>query len=173
MNAPQTKTELRRIIGFFSYFREHIENFAGLAKPLTDLTAKQVPAKIPWGPIQEQAFQELKRRLCHATINPLYVVDFTKPFNLFVDTSASSTSAILTQSSPDGTEVPIAFSSTKLNATQRSWSTIKREAYAALVALQKYCSWIFLSEVTLHFDHNPLSYLTESCAGLWLCRNSL
>jgi len=100
--------------------------------------------------------------LCQATTNPLYVVDFTKPFNLFVDTSASSKSAILTQSSPDGTEVPIAFSSTKLNATRSSWSTIEREAYAALVALQKYCSWIFLSEVTVHSDHNPLSYLTES-----------
>ena len=50
----------------------------------------------------------------------------------------------------------------KLNATQRSWLTIEREAYAALVALQKYRSWIFLSEVTVHSDHNPLSYLTES-----------
>jgi len=90
------------------------------------------------------------------------VVDFTKPFNLFVDTSGSSTCAILIQSSPDGTEVPIAFSSTKLNATQRFWSTIEREAYAALVALQKYRSWIFLSEVTVYSDHNPLSYLTES-----------
>jgi len=40
MNAPKTKTELRQILGFFSYFREYIENFAGVAKPLTDLTAK-------------------------------------------------------------------------------------------------------------------------------------
>jgi len=40
MNAPKTKTELRQILGVFSYFREYIENFAGVAKPLTDLTAK-------------------------------------------------------------------------------------------------------------------------------------
>ena len=46
MNAPKTKTELRQILGFFSYFREYIEKFAEVAKPLTDLTAKQVPANI-------------------------------------------------------------------------------------------------------------------------------
>ena len=57
----------------------------------------------------------------------------------------------------------------KLNATQSAWSTIEREAYAALVALQKYRNWIFGSEVTVHSDHNPLLYLTESapkCAKL-------
>ena len=58
--------------------------------------------------------------------------------------------------------LPIAFASTKLNATQSAWSTIKREAYAAWMALQKYRNWIFGSEVTVHSDHNPLLYLTES-----------
>ena len=162
MNAPKTKTELRQMLGFFSYFREYIENFAGVAKPLTDLTAKQVPADIPWKPIHQHAFDELKRLLCKATTEPLYVIDFSKPFNLFVDASGFSTSAILTQTGPNGTELPIAFSSTKLNATQCAWSTIEREAYAALMALQKYRNWIFGSEVTVHSDHNPLLYLTES-----------
>jgi len=63
---------------------------------------------------------------------------FSKPFDLFVDTSNCATSAMLTQTGPDGKEQPIAFSSMKLNATQSAWSTIEREAYAALVALQKY-----------------------------------
>ena len=51
MNAPKTKTELQQILGFFNYFLEYIANFAAVAKPLTDLTAKQVPANIPWKPI--------------------------------------------------------------------------------------------------------------------------
>ena len=54
------------------------------------------------------------------------------------------------------------FSSNKLNATQSAWSTIEREAYAALMALQKYRNWVFGSEVTVHSDHNPLLYLTKS-----------
>jgi transposase InsO family protein len=43
MNAPKTKTELRRALGFFSFFREHIPQFAATARSLTDLTSKKVP----------------------------------------------------------------------------------------------------------------------------------
>ena len=35
MENPKTKTELRRILGFLTFFREHIEGFAEIAKPLT------------------------------------------------------------------------------------------------------------------------------------------
>ena len=76
------------------------------------------------------AFDQFKRALCKATmegLEPLYIVDFTKPFNLFVDASGYATSAVLTQTDDNGKELPVAFSSTKLNATQSSWSTIERE----------------------------------------------
>ena len=73
-------------------------------------------------------------------MEPLYIVDFTKPFNLFVDASGYATSAVLTQTDDNGKELPVAFSSTKLNATQSSWSTIEREAYAALLALKTHVS---------------------------------
>jgi len=45
----------------------------------------------------------------------LYIVDFAKPFNLFVDTSLHTVSAVLTQTGDDCTELPVAFSSTKLS----------------------------------------------------------
>ena len=70
------------ILGFYLYFREHIPNFAEIAKPLTNLTAKRVAAIIPWRSDQQQTFDELKRLLCKATIEPLHVVDFSKPFHL-------------------------------------------------------------------------------------------
>lgn len=72
-----------------------------------------------------------------------------------MDASAHSVSSVLTQTSPDGVEVPVAFSSMKLREAQRG-------LYAALVALQKYRNWIFGSHVTVHSDHNPLLYITES-----------
>ena len=62
MKTPQTKTELRQILGFLSYFREHIANFAEIAKPLTDLTARHMSTRISWG-IEQQAFDELRRLL--------------------------------------------------------------------------------------------------------------
>lgn len=162
MQKPQTKTELRRMLGFFSYFREHIPNFSEIAKPLTDLTAKRVAAKIPWGSLQQQAFEKLKCLLCRATMEPLCIVDFDKPFDLYVDSSSYAVSSVLAQTSSEGVEMPVAFASMKLTETQRNWSTIEREAYAALVALRKYRNWIFGSRVTVHSDHNPLLYITES-----------
>ena len=101
MKPPQTKTELRQTLNLFSYFREHIPKFAEIAKPLTDLTAKEILAKIPWTSTCNQAFEELKQLLCKATTEPLYIIDFSKPFNLFVDASAFAVSAVLTQTGPN------------------------------------------------------------------------
>ena len=71
MKPPNTKTIVKRILGFFSYFREHIKDFANVAQPLTDLTSKKYSGKIPWGESQQQSFEELKRLLCKATVEPL------------------------------------------------------------------------------------------------------
>jgi len=46
MSEPETKKQLRRILGFFSYFRKYINAFADKAKLVTDLTAKRVPQNI-------------------------------------------------------------------------------------------------------------------------------
>jgi len=65
--------------------------------------------------------------LCKATVELLYIVDFAKPFNLFVDASLHTVSAVLTQTGDDGTELPVALSGTKLCQAQTAWSTIERE----------------------------------------------
>jgi len=96
MKPHTIKTEVKRLLGFFSYFREQITDFANVAQPLTDLISKKYSGKIPWGESQQQSFEELKRLLCKATVEPLYIVDFAKPFNLFVDASLHM-SAVLTR----------------------------------------------------------------------------
>jgi len=66
MKRPENKKQVRQVLGFFSYFRDYIPDFSAVAKPLTDLTRKRVPNRIPWGEPQEQAFQTLKLQLCIA-----------------------------------------------------------------------------------------------------------
>jgi len=133
MSPPETKKELCRILGFFSYFREHIPNFASAAKLLTDLTTIRYHTSIPRDKSEQQAFSELKELLQTATEEPLCTVDFQKPFNLFVDDRSDTAASALTQTGLDGNELPIAFSSTKLSQTQTKWSTIEKEAYALLL----------------------------------------
>ena len=113
----ETKTQVRQIMGFFSWFRDYIPDFALHAKALTDLTGKRVPAKVPWGKAQQEAFDKLKELLCKATMDSLQIVDFTKPFDIHVDASDYAVGVVVSQSDDDGNEKPIAFVSKKLNST--------------------------------------------------------
>ena len=128
---------------------------------LTDLTKKCVPNKLPWSEVHQQALDNLKQLLVEAAKSSLAVINLSKPFDVFVDASEKNVSGILTQQRTDGHYSPIAFFSQKLNDTQRKWSTVEREAFAVVVALRKYRSWLFRTLVRIHSDHNPLTYLTN------------
>jgi hypothetical protein len=163
LKVPETKTQVRQALGFFSYFRDHIPNFAAIAKPLTDLTGKRVPNKVPWGPPHQQAFQQLKAELIKATVEPLHIIKADLPFYLEVDASDHTVAGVLSQPGDDGKIYPVAFTSLKLTPTQRGWSTVEKEAYAALSALKRFRTWVWGAKITVLSDHNPLTYLTE-CA---------
>ena len=81
---------------------------------------------------------------------------------MYVDASDHTVAGVLTQWGVGGTVLPVAFASQKLNDTQRRWATVEKEAYAALAMLRKFRSWIWGTRITIHSDHNPLTYLTES-----------
>ena len=159
MKPPVTKKEVRQVLGFFSYFRSYINKFAEVAKPLTDLTKKDVSNQVPWTEVHQQAFDMLKRSLCSAT--SLHVILYGQPCGILVDASSVAVGCCLIQWA-DNHEKPIAFASCKLNPTQMAWSTIEREAYAVVFALRKFRNFIFGVKVTIFSDHNPLMYLRES-----------
>jgi hypothetical protein len=159
---PKSKADLRTLLGTLTYFREYIPNFAEKALPLTDLTKKGVPNQLPWTELEEVSMESLKAALRDATQQHLLVIDWKKPFNLHVDASDASVGGYLSQITEEGQDRPIAFFSAKFDPTQRRWSTIEKEAYAALTGLKKFRHWIFGSEVNLYSDHNPLQWLTES-----------
>jgi hypothetical protein len=162
LKEPETKRQLRQVIGFFSFFREYIPGFASICKPLTDLTGKRTSDRIPFGTREREALNELKRLLCDAANRPLSIIDRSKRFSLFVDSSNFAVGAALTQPDDAGHERPIAFASSKLTETQQRWATIEKEAYAALWGLQKYKYWLYGRSVILYSDHNPITFLTES-----------
>jgi len=115
-----------------------------------------------WKEQHEEAFQTLKDVLIQATDNPLFVADFSKPFNVTVDASNHTVAGLLSQYDDEGQDRPIAFASQKLTPTQQAWSTVEKEAYAVIWALTKYRHWLFANEVVVFSDNNPLVFLTES-----------
>ena len=117
MKVPETKKQVRRLVGFFSYFRDYIANFAETAQPLTDLTKKSVPNNVPWGDREDQAFEELKLKLCQATTQAMQIADFSKPYIMEVDSSTGTVGAVLLQKVEGQGNRPIAFASQKLTST--------------------------------------------------------
>jgi len=162
LEPAKTKTEVRQLLGFFAYFREHIPNFAVIAKPLTDLTVKLVPNKVPWTDVHTVALNQLKQLLCEATLKPLKIADFQLPFNVTVDASDYGVAGYLSQIDGEGIERPLAFFSIKLNAGQKAWATVHKEAFAVISALRKFRHWFFGAEINVFSDHNPLTFLTET-----------
>jgi hypothetical protein len=158
--TPKTKSDLRKVLGFFSYFRSYIPNYAHIAQPLTELTTNRYNAVLPWNTVHSNALQLLKSKLSEAT--KLHVIQYNKPFGLAVDASKTAVGCCLFQWEEDGvTEKPIAFGSSKLAPNQQNWSAIEAEAYAAIWALKKYSNFVFGLPVTVYSDHNPLTYITE------------
>jgi len=162
LKVPETKKQVRQILGFFGYFHDNIPNFAAIAKPLTDLTKKTVPTKVPRTPKEQAAFEALKFALCAANETPLQILDPTKGYQVSVDASNDTVGGVLLQMGKDMIERPIAFFSQKLTPTQQSWATIEKEAFAVIVALRKYKHWVFGSQIEVVSDHNPLTYLDET-----------
>jgi len=74
IQAPTNKRELRQILGLFSFFSEYIMRYADLAQPLTDLTRKGVPNKLPWSEVHQQALDKLKQLLIEAAKSTLNIV---------------------------------------------------------------------------------------------------
>jgi len=161
MKIPETKKQVRQILGFFSYFRDYIPKFSELAKPLTDLTGKRIPSRVPWRQPEQQAFESLKAELCRAASESLQIINFQKPFSIHVDASDHTVAGILTQPNENGAERPVEFISSKLNPTQARWSTIEKETYATVWALKKFRKWIFGKPAVVYTDHNPITYLTD------------
>lgn len=162
LNRPVTKKDVRRMVGFFSYFRNYIPHLAELSVPFTNLLAKGKPNMIEWSDVEEAAFCELKHVLCECVKANLYIAQWGQPFGIHTDASNFAVGSCLVQWDTLGNERPIAFASAKLSGAQLAWAAVEKEAYAVVWSLNKFRTWIFGAPITIIADSNPLTYLTAS-----------
>ena len=62
--TPKSITEVRSFHGLAGFYQRFVKYFITLAAPLTEIVKKSVGFK--WGSEQDQAFIEIKERLCGA-----------------------------------------------------------------------------------------------------------
>ena len=153
---PKTKKQVQSFLGLAGYYRDYIQDFSTIAAPLSDLTKKGLPNKIPWNNHHQQAFNQLIDSL---TQNPiLRLPNLSKPFVLRTDASDVGLGAILLQEY-NSTLFPVSFASKKLSSQERKYSTSEKECLAIVWAINKYDKYLHGTDFTLQTDHEALKYL--------------
>ncbi|KAF2356877.1 Reverse transcriptase domain [Trinorchestia longiramus] len=107
---PESRNDLKRFIGFVSYYRRFIMNFAKIAVLLSDLLKESEPFK--WEKDQETAFQTLNEKLIQEPI--LQFPDYNKPFYIVKDSSGYAVGAALIQPDENNFLKPVCYASKSL-----------------------------------------------------------
>jgi len=154
---PRCLTECRSFLGLASYYKNFVENFGELARPLYELTRKGTPF------VRDarccQAFETLKSRLCSAPVLATPVPD--GDFVLDVDASAHGAGAILHQYQNGELRV-IGYASRLFNAAERSYCRTRQELAAVFFGLKRCRQYILGRKVLVGSDHAALSYLRRT-----------
>jgi len=144
-------------LGLAGYYRRFVPHFATIAEPLTELTRAKYPPKVKWSAKCEEAFCKLKELLVTPPI--LRVAEPSKPYILQTDASEKGLGAVLSQTTQDGKEHPIAFASRKLLPREKNYSVIEKECLGIVWALQVFYVYLCGQEFCIKTDHQPLSWL--------------
>ena len=115
------------------YQQPFIKNFAAIARPLHNLTKKDVPFK--WTQECTNALEQLIQAVKSEPV--LYQPDFAKQFELEVDASLFAVGAVIFQRDEEGRQCPISYFSQALNPAERNydiWDCVK-----PAVRLNKQC----------------------------------
>ena len=99
-------------MGLANFYRCFVCHFADIARPLTDLTCKDI--EFAWTAECAALFETLKTALTTAPV--LQVFDNAKPSELWVDASQFAVGATLVQPGDDGKILPVEYLSHRLSA---------------------------------------------------------
>ena len=152
---PRNIKELKQFLGLSNYYRRFIKNYAQVAEPLHKIQRKS-KQPFQWDATCQLAFDILKQKLITPPI--LAYPDFTLPFIVYSDASDTAIRGLLGQMQ-NGKEVVISYWSRQLTKAERNYSTIEREALAAVSIIKEFYPYLYGFTFKLITDHNPLTSL--------------
>ena len=132
---PQNITELQRFIGFANFYRQFIDQFSQVARPLHDLTKKD--AEFDWPPACQSAFEKLK-----VTFTSTLTLKITNPYCPFIlecDCSDIALGVFLSQVCPkDNLLHPVAYLSQSLIKAEHDYAIFDKELLAIVALLKEW-----------------------------------
>ncbi|MBW0592132.1 hypothetical protein O181_131847 [Austropuccinia psidii MF-1] len=123
---PQNKKEIQSFLGFAGYYRQHIKDFASIARPLYKLCDKDTVFEMTVDRVK--AFESLREALTTAPL--LLMPDFKLPFKLYIDASGDGLGAALHQVqiiNDKPIEGPICFISRQIKLTEARYGESQME----------------------------------------------
>ncbi len=158
--TPTNTTEVRGFTGFANFYRMFIKNYGDIARPLHDLTKKDV--EFQWGTEQEQAFQRVKDLVAEEPV--MLLPDPTKQYEMETDASNFAVGAQLSQRDGNGKLHPVAFFSKKLSGPALNYPVHDKELMAIIEAFREWRPYLSGTtyEVQVFTDHKNLRYFTTT-----------
>ena len=181
---PSTLRDLKKFLGFTGYFRQFVDNYSQIVKPLNQLTAGYIPPKtlkklkakgkkpqLPvltmnsciekmWSTACQQAFQTIIEKLTTAPV--LGFADLSSPFLLHTDASNTGLGACLYQEQEGQLRV-IAYASRGLTKSEVNYPAHKKEFLALKWSVtDKFHDYLYGGKFTVVTDNNPLTYVLST-----------
>jgi hypothetical protein len=147
---------VRAFVSLCSYYRKFLQNFAGLAQPLTDLMKKDA-FKVPFSAEVLQYIADLKLALTSSPV--LSYFDSQKATELFVDASKFSIGAVLQQIDDRGESHPIGYYSRRLNPAEQNYATYDKELLGLRDGVLHFRHYLLGFKFKVHTDHSSLRWL--------------
>ena len=147
---------MQAFLGTVGYYRQYIQDFATIAKPLTVLTGREFPWK--WDDETQQSFDNLRQILCQAP-----VLGYPEPkLQYILDTDASDVGVggVLSQVQ-NGKERVIAYYSKTLGPPERNYCVTRRELLAVIKAVKHFRPYLYGQTFRLRTDHASLQWLSR------------
>ncbi|MBW0518203.1 hypothetical protein O181_057918 [Austropuccinia psidii MF-1] len=155
---PQNKKEIQSFLGFSGYYRQHIKDFARIAKSLYKLCDQQTVYEMTEERVK--AYKELKNSLTNAPFLP--IPDWKLPFKLYIDAYGEGLGAALHQTqiiNDKPVKGPICFISRQIKPTEARYGESQMECLCLVWALQKLYYYLDGTLFDVITDCNAVKYL--------------
>ena len=132
---PETGKELRSFLGFTSYYRSFIKEYADLTFEMNKL--KNAKGTIPWTREVTKKFEKLKQCFNNGPVRGYPRYDTDEPFIIDCDWSSTNLAAVLSQKQ-EGKERFLGCVAKKCNRAEQNYSPHKGELASLVLATKRF-----------------------------------
>ena len=155
--TPKSVKELNTLLGFLSYYRSFIPNFADLTAQMNEQKKRKT---LDWTEEMSRNLHILKQEFQKSPIRGTPRFDLEETFQLTTDFSSAAISAILSQVQ-DGKERLLAAVGRKTTVAERNYPSWKGELSAIIYGVRKFAPILSYRRFRINTDSKALTYFTS------------